>query len=123
MKKLKWLLGLTLVIAALALGGFTYYNNSKKVTFLKAKVSRGTIESAISATGTASAEISVSVGSQVSGIVVKMDADFNTPVKKNQLVAMIDPAPFQTKVDQAKASLDSANAGIINAQVAVKKSD
>ena len=52
MKKLKWLLGLTLVIVALAVGGFTYYTRSQKADFLKAKVQRGDIESAISATGT-----------------------------------------------------------------------
>ena len=67
MKKLKWLLGFTLLIAALALGGFTYYTRSKKADFLKAKVQRGDLESAISATGSLAAVISVAVGSQVSG--------------------------------------------------------
>ena len=81
MKKLKWLLGFTLLIAALALGGFTYYTRSKKAEFLKAKVQRGDIESAISATGTCSAVISVAVGSQVSGNVAHLYADFNSPVK------------------------------------------
>ena len=123
MKKLKWLLGFTLLIAALALGGFTYYTRSKKVDFLKAKVQRGDLESAISATGTCSAVISVAVGSQVSGNVAALYADFNSVVKKGQLVAQIDPAPFQTKVDQAKANLDSAKAQIINAEVALKKAD
>jgi len=123
MKKLKWLLGFSLLIAALALGGFTYYTRSQKANFLKAKVQRGDIESAISATGTLSAVISVAVGSQVSGNVAKLYADFNSPVKKGQLVAQIDPAPFQTRVDQAKANLDSARAQIINAEVGLKKAD
>jgi HlyD family secretion protein len=123
MKKLKWLLGFTLLIAALALGGFTYYTRSKKADFLKAKVQRGDIESAISATGSLAAVISVPVGSQVSGNVSAVFADFNSVVKKGQLVAQIDPAPFQTKVDQAKANLDSAKAQITNAEVGLKKAD
>jgi len=123
MKKLKWLLGLTLVIAALALGGFTYYNRSKKADFLTAKVQRGDLESAISATGSLAAVISVPVGSQVSGNVAAVYVDFNSVVKKGQLVAQIDPAPFKTKVDQAKANLDSAKAQITNAEVGLKKAD
>jgi HlyD family secretion protein len=123
MKKLKWLLGLTLLLAALALGGFTYYTRSKKVDYLTAKVQRGDLESAISATGSLAAVISVAVGSQVSGNVAHLYADFNSVVKKNQLVAEIDPAPFQTKVDQAKANLDSAKAQVTSAEVGVKKAD
>jgi len=123
MKKLKWLTGFTLLIAALALGGFTYYTRSKKVDFLKAKVQRGDLESAISATGSLAAVISVPVGSQVSGNVAGVYVDYNSTVKKGQLVAQIDPAPFQTKVDQAKANLDSARAQITNAEVALKKAD
>jgi HlyD family secretion protein len=123
MKKLKWLLGFTLVIAALALGGFTYYTRSQKAVFLKAKVQRGDLESAISATGSLAAVVSVAVGSQVSGNVAALYADFNSVVTKGQLVAQIDPAPFQTKVDQAKANLDSAKAQITNAEVGVRKAD
>ena len=123
MKKLKWLLGLILLIAALGLAGFTYYNRSKKADFLTAKVQKGDLESAISATGSLAAVISVAVGSQVSGNVAALYADYNSVVKKGQLVAQIDPAPFQTKVDQAKANLDSAKAQITNAEVGVKKAD
>ena len=122
MKKLKWLLGLTLLIAALALAGFTYYTRSQKADFLTAKVQRGDLESAISATGSLAAVISVAVGSQVSGNVAALYADFNSVVKKGQLVAQIDPAPFQTKVDQAKANLDSAKAQITNAEVGLEES-
>jgi HlyD family secretion protein len=123
MKKLKWLLGLTLLIAALGLAGFTFYNRSKKADFLTAKVQRGDLESAISATGSLAAVISVAVGSQVSGNIANLYADYNSIVKKGQLVAQIDPAPFQTKVDQAKANLDSAKAQVTSAEVGVKKAD
>ena len=67
--------------------------------------------------------ISVPVGSQVSGNVAAVYVDYNSVVKKGQLVAQIDPAPFQTKVDQAKANLDSAKAQISNAEVGVRKAD
>jgi HlyD family secretion protein len=123
MKKLKWLLGLTLLIAALGLAGFTYYTRSKKADYLTAKVQRGDLESAISATGSLAAVVSVAVGSQVSGNIANLYADYNSPVKKGQLVAQIDPAPFQTKVDQAKANLDSAKAQVTSAEVGVKKAD
>ncbi len=123
MKKLKWLVGFTLLIVALALAGFTYYNRSKKADFLTAKVQKGDIESAISATGSLAAVVSVAVGSQVSGNIAALYADYNSVVKKGQLVAQIDPAPFQTRVDQAKANLDSAKAQITNAEVGVKKAD
>ncbi len=103
--------------------GFTYYTRSQKAAFLTAKVQRGDLESAISATGSLAAVISVAVGSQVSGNVSHLYADFNSVVKKNQLVAEIDPAPFQTKVDQAKANLDSAKAQVTSAEVGVKKAD
>ena len=63
------------------------------------------------------------MGSQVSGNVAALYADFNSVVKKDQLVAQIDPAPFQTKVDQAKANLDSAHAQVTSAEVGVKKAD
>jgi HlyD family secretion protein len=52
------------------------------------------------------------VGSQVSGIILALFADFNTKVTKGQLIARIDPAPFQAKVDQAQANLDAALVGI-----------
>ena len=94
MKKLKWLLGLTLLIAALGLAGFTYYTRSKKADYLTAKVQRGDLESAISATGSLAAVVSVAVGSQVSGNIANLYADYNSPVKKGQLVAQIAPAPF-----------------------------
>jgi HlyD family secretion protein len=90
---------------------------------LKARVQRGDLESAISATGSLAAVVSVAVGSQVSGNIAALYADYNSPVKKGQLVAQIDPAPFQTKVDQAKANLDSAKAQVTSAEVGVKKAD
>src|SRR5256885_9085126 len=79
-------------------------------------VQHGEINVAVSATGNPNAVVTVQVGSQVSGTVVALYADFNTKVTKGQLIARIDPAPFQAKVDQAQASLDAAHGSVANAE-------
>lgn len=119
----KWLVGGGILVALAAVGGFTFYTSSKKVDYLTAKIERGDIDAVISATGTCNAVVNVQVGSQVSGNILELHADFNTKVKKGQMVARIDPAPFQAKVDQAKANVEAAKASVLNAQSAVKKSE
>jgi HlyD family secretion protein len=121
--KIKWLIGTIVVLALLGVGGYTYYNRTKKVEYSTARIERGDIESAISATGSCNAVVSVQVGSQVSGNILELHADFNTKVKNGQLVAVIDPAPFQARVDQARANLESARASVLNAQSQIKKAD
>src|SRR5690349_8317229 len=79
--------------------GYSYFTSPGKITFLTATVTRGTVESAISATGTLAATLSVNVGSRVSGQVLEMLADFNTQVRKGQLLAVIDPGPFQVELE------------------------
>jgi HlyD family secretion protein len=119
----KWLIGLPLLAAVAVVGGFTFYNSSKKVDYITAKVERGEIDSVISSTGTVNAVINVQVGSQVSGNIVELHADWNSHVHQGDLVAVIDPVPFQAKVDQAKASIDAAKASVVNARASLKKSD
>src|SRR5579863_7938093 len=119
----KWLIGGVLVIALAAVGGFTFYNSSKKVDYITAKVERGDIDATIASTGTVNAVINVQVGAQVSGNILELHADWNSKVREGELVAVIDPAPFQAKVDQANAALDSAKASVINAKASVKKAD
>jgi len=119
----KWLLGTGALIALGVLGGSTYYRNSHKADYMTVRVDRGDIESTISATGNCNAVVTVQVGSQVSGNILKLYADFNTKVKKGQLVAQIDPALFQAKVDQARANLDSAKAAVVNARAMQKKTE
>ena len=119
----KWLLGAGALIALGVLGGSTYYRKSHKADYMTVRVDRGDIESTISATGNCNAVVTVQVGSQVSGNILKLYADFNTKVKKGQLVAQIDPALFQAKVDQARANLDSAKAAVVNARAMQKKTE
>src|SRR5262245_44365718 len=84
-------------------------------------VQHGDVNATISATGNPNAVVTVQVGSQVSGTIVALYADFNTKVAKGQLIARIDPAPFQAKVEQAQANLDAARAAVANAQAVVQQ--
>jgi HlyD family secretion protein len=86
-----------------------------------AKVERGSLTATVSSTGNLNAVITVLVGSQVSGMIKELFADFNTRVKKNQLIARIDPELFETKVNQAKAELESAQASVLNQQANVER--
>lgn len=91
--KFKGLIVTVLVLGGLGYLGYSYLGGPTEVTFQTVEVSRGNIESAISATGTLASTMSVAVGSQVSGNILQLLADYNTPVTRGQLVAVIDPAP------------------------------
>src|SRR5262249_18842599 len=81
----------------------------------------GPIVSAVSTTGNLNAVITVQVGSQVSGQIKELFVDFNSPVKKNQLIARLDPEPFQAKVNAARADVDNAQATALNQRANVEK--
>ena len=80
--------------------------------FLTSKAERGTVEVTVSATGTVQAVTTVQVGSQASGTVSWLGADFNSTVKKGQVIAQLDPSVFQAQVEQARANLEQARAGL-----------
>ncbi len=110
-----------LIVAAVScvvvgLGAWLALQGSGAVQYRTATVTHGDINVTISATGNPNAVVTVQVGTQVSGIIQALFADFNTKVTKGELIARIDPAPFQAKVDQAQASVDSAQATVTNAQ-------
>jgi len=117
----------TVVIAAAAacvaagLGTWAVFRGQTGVQYRTASVEHGDINVAISSTGNPNAVVTVQVGSQVSGIVVDLLADFNTKVTKGELIARIDPAPFQAKVDQAQANVDAARAAVANAQAVIQQ--
>jgi HlyD family secretion protein len=91
------------------------------VQYRTAAVEHGDINVAISSTGNPNAVVTVQVGTQVSGVVLALFADFNTKVTKGELIARIDPAPFQAKVDQANANLDASRASVANSQAVVQQ--
>lgn len=84
-----------------------------------APVERGNLTASVSATGTVNAVVSVLVGSQVSGTIYSLHADFNSVVKKGQVIARLDPALFETQVAQARANLLNAEAEGEKARVTV----
>src|SRR5437588_10251844 len=81
-------------------------------------VTRGPVSEVVNATGDVSAIVTVNVGSQVSGIIEKLYVDFNSPVKKGQLLATLDPRRFQAQMEKAEAMLASAKANVEKANAA-----
>ena len=90
-------------------------------TFSTDRVKQGKIVSSVSATGTLSPVITVLVGSQVSGTIQSMSADFNDTVKKGEVIAEIDPATLQAKLAEAEANVHSSEAEIDKARVEMKE--
>src|SRR5260370_42664229 len=105
MKPTTWTIGGALLLAGLGTGGYVYLNGDPKalVRYKTAKIEIGTVTQAVTATGTINPVITVQVGSQVSGIIKALYADFNSVVKAGQVVAQIDPAPFQGSVTQLES--------------------
>ncbi|HXU12660.1 MAG TPA: efflux RND transporter periplasmic adaptor subunit [Candidatus Binatia bacterium] len=86
-------------------------------------VDRGTVSATVTATGTISAVTTVQVGSQVSGIIAKLHADYNSPVKRGQLLAELDPTPLQAQVEQRTADLAQADVQKRNAEIAFHRAE
>ncbi len=106
---------------AVVLAAWVELGGRSSVQYRTAAVEHGDINVTVSATGNPNAVVTVQVGSQVSGNILALFADFNTRVSKGQLIARIDPAPFQTKVSQAQATLDAARATVANSQAVVQQ--
>lgn len=109
---------LTLTIGSLlvasALGGYLYHRRAaqadKPPAYNTAVIARGSIRQVVTATGQLAPLLEVDVGSQISGLIIKLHADFNTVVKKDQVIAEIDPATYKQRLRQAEADLASTKA-------------
>jgi HlyD family secretion protein len=105
-----------LLVAAAAAAGAWYWWQSRdgdgEVRYRLAKVERGPMTAVVAASGTLNAVTTVQVGSQISGQVKEIHADFNTPVKKGQVIARIDPATYELRVNQTRADLDAADGAV-----------
>ncbi|MBI3457282.1 MAG: efflux RND transporter periplasmic adaptor subunit [Candidatus Rokubacteria bacterium] len=113
---------LLLVAAGLATAGYVVsVNRGQSASYRAGKVDRGAIVSTVSATGNVNAVTTVLVGTQVSGQIKELSVDFNSPVKKNQLIARIDPETFQAKANAARADLENAQAAVLNQRANVEK--
>jgi len=116
-RRLSILLAVVAVAAALGIWRWQAGDSKPKLQFETSKVEQGKIIAKVTASGTLSAIVTVQVGSQVSGRIAALYADFNSPVKKGQLIAKIDPPLFQASVDQSRANLAAAQGNLAKAKV------
>jgi HlyD family secretion protein len=100
-------------------GYFLWGRSASSEQFITAKVERGNIRNTVSATGTLQAVTTVLVGSQVSGTISELYADFNTVVKKGQVVAQLDPRVYEAQLDSQRANLEQARANLADAEARV----
>ena len=116
----KWILLIAAVIVVGLVLAFAW-NRGGQIQNFTAKIERGEIDDVVEATGTINAVITVQVGSQVSGTIAKLNADFNSRVHKGDVVALIDPALFQGALLQATADLENAKANLVASKAALEK--
>ncbi|MCS7183299.1 MAG: efflux RND transporter periplasmic adaptor subunit [Thermoanaerobaculum sp.] len=110
-------------IAAVAVAAWTLSGKktAEATKFLTAEVSRGTVVQSVATTGTLEALTTVKVGSQVSGIIAEIHADFNDRVKQGQVLAVLDPTPFVAAVNQTRAQLERARIQALDAEAKYKR--
>jgi len=113
------------ILAVIVIGAVVIYvfldSDGDKVTFRLARIERGPIISTVSSTGTLNAVITVQVGSQVSGQIKELLADFNSEVREGQIIARIDPENFEARVRQAEAELAVSKSNVSTQRAAVER--
>ena len=116
MKKLKiskiWIALLVLVIVAVAAWALSGGKKEEEINFKEEAVGLQTLQNSVTATGTIEAVTSVTVGTQVSGIVNKLYVDYNSQVKKGQVIAELDKTNLLSELNTAKANLESAQSSL-----------
>jgi HlyD family secretion protein len=111
---------LTLFLCAgVAFGFWRYGNNAKESPYVTTPAQRTNITQVVSSTGTLQAVVTVQVGSQVSGTIDKLHANFNSKVKAGEIVAVLNQDKFKAAVDQARANLLAAQSDLAKAKVSV----
>jgi HlyD family secretion protein len=120
LNKKKWLVLAAVVLAVVVLASFVF-SRKGETQYFKDTVKRATIQQVVDATGTINAVTTVQVGSQVSGTISELHADFNSTVKKNQVIARIDPSLFEGAVLQARADLEKSRANAATAKANLEK--
>src|ERR1043165_8496326 len=100
-------------VVLLALAGYYFWGgNASAAQYLTARVDRGSLRNSVTATGTLQAVTTVQVGSQASGTISALYADYNSVVKKGQVIAQLDPSVSKAQVEQAQANLQQAQAAL-----------
>lgn len=117
MTRRRWIPLLLLLLLGLGAGGWWFARDgSGDLQYRTARIERGSLQATVAASGTVTPVTQVQVGTQVSGQIKELFADFNSEVKAGQLLARIDPEAFEYKLRQVQADLDSARASVLNAQ-------
>lgn len=114
MKKLIFII--TLIVISVVSGFYFVHNSQNKPKYLTSQAFKGKIVEKITASGIINPVSTTNVGTQVSGTIKEIHADFNTPVKKGQILAQIDPTLFEARVTQQQANLISAKANLAKLQ-------
>src|SRR5437762_2200562 len=113
---------LAVFVLAAGFAGWWFFlrnNDASAEEYLTAKIERGDIRNVVSATGTLQAVTTVQVGSQVSGTISALYADFNTNVKKGQVVAQLDPSILDAQLASQRANNESVRANLADAKAKV----
>jgi HlyD family secretion protein len=110
------IVALVVIIGGIWIWKDAHKNADEKTPYRLGVADRGTVETVVTATGTVSAVTTVQVGTQVSGTILNLYVDFNSPVHKGEIIARLDPTSLQTTVKQSQASLDQAKAQLAQAQ-------
>ena len=114
MKKYTWIIIIgSIILAGVAIWFWKFKKADEVIILQTEKVQYGNVTNSVTATGTLQPVDTVAVGSQVSGTIQKVYADFNSPVKKGQLLATIDKSIMQAQVQQYSAALQNANANVV----------
>ena len=114
------------LLLACAGAGYAYWRMGsapKEPPYLTAPVAKGNIRQVVSSTGTLQAVTTVVVGSQVSGTIAKLNADYNSKVSKGQVVAQLDQARFAARVEETRANVLAAQANLAKAKVALEDAE
>ena len=122
MKKRVLIIGIVAAVAILAGAFFYSRRGSAEPKFRKGKLDKGDVVATVTATGTLSAVTTVKVGSQVSGIIAKLYVDFNSAVKKGQILTELDPTPFLQSVELRRADLEKAKVELRNTEISLTRS-
>jgi HlyD family secretion protein len=110
-------------VVLVAVVGFVLWGDrASAAEYMTAKVERGNLRNSVTATGTLQAVTTVQVGSQASGVISALYVDFNSTVRKGQVIAQLDPSTTKAQVEQARANLIQARAALQQAQAGVAQS-
>ena len=117
MKKISkiWIWAGVIILLAIVIWLLSGNKKERQITFATAKVEPANIQNSVTATGTIEPVTSVTVGTQVSGIISKIFVDYNTVVKKGQVIAELDKTNLISSLNTAKANLSSAQSQLTNA--------